>query len=389
MAHKHGKGIYCFSPVGLFLTKALEEIIAMRQKLFLALTTCVLLVLTSCVGGTGKVSLSEEDLEEMGRLGKDGFVDVYKNVFVLDGKPFKLFGSNHNNATYPWSWIFAGDNFEKVKHEVDKEMQIAKDLGMNVLRFFISWNHPIEEPEKVVDILREYLDMAEKHGLKIMPVVFHWAPREIYEELHIIDAYLDIIIPPFKDNTTVMAWDIANEPPLFKTLEQEEPDEVYVRWLQHTAARVRELDPNHLITVGVGGFGSNDLQSAKANKVVVDLVDFLCMHYYYYPEEFVKAYNMVKEVSDGKPIIVQEFCYNAAGGPEEEKNQASVYKKLWDNMLKADLAGVLNWQLIDLSSEQLTTNVYERTNAIVRTDYSVKPSGEVMKEYGQKFLGNE
>lgn len=360
----------------------------MKRKLLVGLAICILIASASCGAIPKKDSLSKEDLEEMSRLGKDGFVDVYKNVFVLDGEPFKLFGSNHNNATYPWSWIFSGDNFEKVKADVDREMRIAKDLGMNVLRFFISWDHPIDEPEKVVSILKEYLDMAEEYGLKVMPVLFHWAPREIYKELHIIDMYLDAMIPPFRDNTTIMAWDIANEPPLFKTVDQKEPDEVYVRWLKHTSERVRELDHNHLVTVGVGGYGSNDLQSAKANEVVVDLVDFLCMHYYYHPQEFPKAYGMVKDIGKGKPIIVQEFCYNASNG-NEERNQATTYRSLWDNMLKTDLAGIINWQLIDLSSEKITTSVYERTNAIVRTDYSIKPSGEVMKEYGQRFLGTE
>ena len=56
-------------------------------------------------------------------------------------------------------------------------------------------------------------------------------------------------MPPFRDDPTILAWGLANEPQCHGG-----PPGTIARWAHATAEFVRGLDPNHMVTLDCEGF---------------------------------------------------------------------------------------------------------------------------------------
>lgn len=54
---------------------------------------------------------------------------------------------------------------------------------------------------------------------------------------------------PYTESPAIMAWQIANEPRAFA--EESKPD--FARWIHETSQLIKQLDPNHLVSIGSEG----------------------------------------------------------------------------------------------------------------------------------------
>lgn len=54
---------------------------------------------------------------------------------------------------------------------------------------------------------------------------------------------------PYAESAAIMAWQIANEPRAFS--EESKPD--FARWIHETSQLIKQLDPNHLVSIGSEG----------------------------------------------------------------------------------------------------------------------------------------
>lgn len=84
------------------------------------------------------------------------------------------------------------------------------------------------------------------------------------------NSYSDII---YKNDPTIMAWQLANEPRGYK-----EP-KAFREWTQRTAALIKQLDNNHMVCLGTEG---NTSGSAAGVNVLLDNdnpdIDYITMH---------------------------------------------------------------------------------------------------------------
>lgn len=125
----------------------------------------------------------------------------------------------------------------------------------------------------------------------------------------------------YQEDPTIMAWQLANEPRSFVN------GRTFRRWIEKTAQLIKELDPNHLVSLGGEGDADNMFAGASFRKDQrSDYIDYLTMHIWvqnwtwYDPanpsETFAKAVNkateyirdhiaMAKEM--GKPLVLEEF----------------------------------------------------------------------------------
>ena len=125
----------------------------------------------------------------------------------------------------------------------------------------------------------------------------------------------------YKDDPTIMAWQLANEPRGYHVADK------FREWTRKTAAYIKSLDPNHLVSLGTEG---NTSGKAAGINVLVDNndpnIDYITMHIWaqnwgwFQPGDGEEAYREALRKVDkywqdhveaakqlNKPIVLEEF----------------------------------------------------------------------------------
>lgn len=126
------------------------------------------------------------------------------------------------------------------------------------------------------------------------------------------------------EDPTIMAWQLANEP---RPWGKGEHIDDYYKWIDSTAAFIKSLDPNHLVTTGNEGTrGSLDSEEYYITAHKSKFIDYITFHLWvknwswYDAKRKDETYNSAKEKAIayinkhiefakqiGKPIILEEF----------------------------------------------------------------------------------
>ncbi len=133
----------------------------------------------------------------------------------------------------------------------------------------------------------------------------------------------------YADDSTIMAWQIGNEPRAFcDTLKDE-----FVAWLAETSALIRSLDPHHLISTGSEGIWGCDGDEALHRRICEDPnIDYVTAHIWPVNWSWAKADSLAEllprvfvNTTDyigrhislcediGKPLVIEEFGYPRDG----------------------------------------------------------------------------
>jgi mannan endo-1,4-beta-mannosidase len=125
----------------------------------------------------------------------------------------------------------------------------------------------------------------------------------------------------YKSDPTIMAWELCNEPRGLNNIE------AYRKWINNTAGLIKNLDPNHLVTIGSEGTTSSSYSGTDPETDHADAnIDYLTIHIWvqnwgvYDPQRpdltFDNAVNYAisyldqhEEVSKkiNKPMVMEEF----------------------------------------------------------------------------------
>ena len=127
----------------------------------------------------------------------------------------------------------------------------------------------------IVQALGLFLDKCEEHEIKAIVVLASsgvWMPNARGKFFD----YMEKIAGPFKDHPAVMAWDLHNEPSLEfqNALPAEQTKEFAVSYVQTAYNKLKAIDPNHLITIGVGDYGLDWFDPGMMES------DFISFHLY-------------------------------------------------------------------------------------------------------------
>ncbi len=327
----------------------------------------------------------------------DGFVTTNGTQFVLDGKPFYFAGVNaYNLFTFGDGAIdHTGDYIENLymdKKKIDSFMSDMAEDGVKVVRtwgFSTETWHGFEiskgEYNEKEFMLFDYIMVSAKnHGIKLiitlenyweayggidsrlkwegLPYGNHNARTEFFrnEELKAgYKAYAERFINRvnhytginYKDDTTIFAWELMNEPRYQDATINENSTGTTLRaWVDEMAGYIKSLDPNHMVGTGIEGheakygFGGDE-GNPFINIHESPYIDFCSAHPY--PDEpwanlspdqtrtLVKAWIDDAHQVVKKPIIIGEF--NSIHDKEEYWNA------VFDTVLENDAAGVLLW----------------------------------------------
>lgn len=241
-----------------------------------------------------------------GGPGKE-FVTREGDRFMLDGKPFVAAGSNNYRPMFLQPAVVdqimaaAADNHHAVLRAWafnaigDPDDPTTSIDPQNATTYFQYWDTAtgapaVNEGANGLEQLDYMVASAKEHGVKlVLPLVNNWGPfggmdqyvqwaglefhgdfytdetvRGWYEDWveHLLNRMNTITGVAYKDEPTIMAWELANEARCTASGKYEAgPDcttETVTAWAAEMSQLVRSIDPNHLIGFGGEGFFCED-----------------------------------------------------------------------------------------------------------------------------------
>ncbi|WZN65249.1 mannan endo-1,4-beta-mannosidase [Chloropicon roscoffensis] len=148
----------------------------------------------------------------------------------------------------------------------------------------------------------------------------------------------------YRDDPTILAWNLINEPRCETWLIPDCNDKLQ-SWIESESAFVKELDPNHMVTVGEEGFWAGDSPNEYANPTwwakamgqdfrrnhLPESIDFATIHIWpdtwgrpedSFQKSWILAHIREAEEELGKPLLLEEFGKSIRGSTDvEQRNQ--------------------------------------------------------------------
>ena len=274
-------------------------------------------------------------------------------------------GSHYVPPSGPdWPWRVGAADFDAAFAAMAAE-------GMTAVRIDMLW--AAMEPERGVfdedhfDVLDAILDAARAHGLWIHPTFFiggevgdaswdlPWAPGvNPHTDPDLLDAqvaHVRAIGARWAERDEIIAWDLTDEPPYWIHAPGTTDEDARV-WTRRLAEALREVDPNHLVTVGTA---SQDVGWGPFRAdVVAPWLDFTCVHPYPifdpvgFPESILgrrmthaAAFETALAAGAGRPVMVHEF---GASSTQFAPERIAAYDRLvtWSSLGRGAI-GFFSW----------------------------------------------
>ncbi|KAG5044215.1 hypothetical protein JHK87_008130 [Glycine soja] len=222
----------------------------------------------------------------------------------------------------------------------------------------------------------QYVQWAKEHGQKVNneddffshPVIKQYYKNHVKT---ILTRKNTITGLTYKDDPTIFAWELMNEPRCSELSGKQIQD-----WVREMAAYVKSIDSNHLLQIGLEGFYGESMPERKqfnpgyqigtdfiSNNQVPE-IDFTTIHLY---PQWMSRFNEtaqdvfinnwvqvhIQDANDvlRKPILLSEFGLSSkiSGYGVEKRN--SLFEKLYNLIYKSasnrgSCAGGLFWQLL-------------------------------------------
>jgi len=294
-------------------------------------------------------------------------IEVNHLGFTIEGNPFRFIGANTINFGY----------YNEYNLSIEEAIKTASENGISVIRIMVglgeeTWDgKPFEEYDKVLDI-------AAKYGVYVIVTLTdccclgcEWGPtEEAYfskapycnltdtSGLSSFKEYIKSVLlrentingKIYRDDTTILALDIVNEPAL-----QIFTDSDLNTWLLELTSYIKTLDTKHLVTIGVDA--SRSLYNSDGphyEALNVPDLDFFSFHYNLPDYSIVSQhldlikFRTEKFISMGKPVVLEEFGVGSQRviDTEEEGTLNSwlqAYKQQLDTVFSSGASGAMFW----------------------------------------------
>lgn len=319
----------------------------------------------------------------------DNFVKVDSARLVLNGQPYNYVGTNFWYGAILGSEGQGGD-----RERLNQELDTLKTLGINNLRILVGSDGKGGVPAKVEPTLQtepgvyndtilaglDYLlvEMAKRdmkavlyinnswewsggYGMylewagegkapapsidgytKFMRFVAQFSTNEKAQELfynhvrNIVTRTNRYSKTKYIDDPTIMAWQIGNEPRAFSvdpTQDQAPHKAAFAAWLAKTSKLIKELDPNHLVSVGSEGKHGCEEDIELFRTIHADPnIDYACIHIWPYNWSWIGKETVTENLQIAKdstlayiqehidvanqirkPVVLEEFGYPRDG----------------------------------------------------------------------------
>ena len=155
---------------------------------------------------------------------------------------------------------------------------------------------------------------------------------------------------PYRDDPTIMSWQLANEPREFGH------DKKYFKWVKKSSDLIRQLDENHLICIGNEGILDNLVGSTYKKTAALKNINYLTVHLWpenwgwYAPKNPDESFETTRRKSIAyleknaevskmvlKPIVLEEFGLARDGGSYEASAEVNMRNKFYQFLYETTL----------------------------------------------------
>jgi hypothetical protein len=234
---------------------------------------------------------------------------------------------------------------------IERELALAASVGMNALRVYLHDLLWLDDPERFLERVEDFLAAANRHGMRTMLVLFDscWHPepalgpqpeptpgvhnsgwvqspgvtalRDLSQRGR-LEAYVRGVVGRFGNDPRVLAWDIWNEPdngPEVSLCDERElasKAELVLPLLREAFGWARAMDPVQPLTsaIWLGDWSSRD-RLTPLQEAQTALSDIISFHNYGDAADFSQRLDWLR-VFD-RPIVCTEFMARPAGSTFE------------------------------------------------------------------------
>jgi len=229
------------------------------------------------------------------------------------------------NSTEMWQ----AESFDP--ETIDRELGWAQQAGYNSVRVFLQYIVWKDDPEGLKRRMDQFLTIAQRHGITVMPVLFcdcafsgkepylgkqddpipgkpngGWVPspglklvadRSAWPDLK---RYVEDILGHFADDPRILIWDLYNEPGNSKLGETSLPlSEAVFQW-------ARDAKPSQPLTMGA--WVEFDFPMSRRHMQLSDVISF---HGYDKPQEFEEKIRTCEQYD--RPVLCTEWLMRQHG----------------------------------------------------------------------------
>ncbi len=237
--------------------------------------------------------------------------------------------------------------------QIEKELNLAKETGFNSCRVFLSYVVWKEEKDKYISRFQEFLSVAKKYNITVMPILFddcafdnlcepfygeqyeprigvhnsRWTPSPGFKladdknELPYLEKYLKDFVCAFKNEENILLWDLYNEPG------NSGRNEKCLELVRNAFQWARECEPTQPLTAGRFNYKEYETE-------FYELSDVISLHTYENKEGTLKKITDAEKY--GRPVFCTEWLHRANGSTFEELLEVFKEKRI----------GIYNWGLV-------------------------------------------
>ncbi len=334
------------------------------------------------------------------------FVTCDGHYLVRGGRRFFPIGINYL-PSYLCGNYFADYRVEHIRADLDH----MRELGLNSIRVPVFWAGFEPEAGKYSEdylrVFRSFVEECRARELLVMPVFLigtwtgmydapYWKAPGMYqgEMLEMEARHVAAFARSFADDDAILCWDLSDEPYYLEEIPPSPPRtaagrpparrDIATQWVARLAAAIREVDPNHLITLG---FDPHPVRSDSgfALEEVAEHLDMMSYCIYPWPltrgEVELVAYGafQTRFFAAGRPAFLHEGPGISSSVASERVLADRFRAWLYTSLANGNL-GVLPWNYTDYEEEQhyrwpLDASPLEPNFGICNVDRSLKPRG--------------
>lgn len=283
-----------------------------------------------------------------------------------------LVGANYNPSTaINQLEMWQEETFDPKR--IDEELGWAEQIGMNTMRVYLHDLLHKEDAEGLYKRMNTFLEIADKHHIKILFVLFDscWDPfpesgKQRAPKPHVhnsgwvqspgqkvlqdatqyprLEKYVKETVAHFKEDQRILGWDVWNEPdnmtgPSYEKVEISNKVDLVYNLLGKVFKWARESNPSQPITSGVWAGDWTEANLKPIFKLQLDQSDVISFHCYDKPKDFIKRINELKRY--GKPMLCTEYMARPNG---------STFEGFLPIARKYNI-GMINWGFVDGKSQ--------------------------------------
>jgi mannan endo-1,4-beta-mannosidase len=246
------------------------------------------------------------------------FVIVKGQDFYLQDKQFRSIGINRYNIlthnTQGGNQVGCANPFTEA--QLDTMFANLQSKGVTTVRFWAFQS--FTKSGKDMSRLDYVVAIAEKYNIKLIPVFEnHWQDcteegekskqwytsgyQSAYGSYPLsLKQYISAIVPRYKDNPTILAWEIINEP-------RDVDEQTLYQFAKDISQHIKSVDENHLVSIGMAGaYSSDELYERVYNLSTIDYIDY---HDYDFeqdslPTPLAERMTLAKRLN--KPFVIGE-----------------------------------------------------------------------------------